>query len=63
MKAQADAQAKGTLKISSAAAALNNAELGIEVKTNNEADNKSIMSISSDQLYVSEGDKNEKEVK
>lgn len=45
------------MKISSAAAALNNAEMGIEAAAEEtEANKNEIVSISSDQLYV--GDKN-----
>lgn len=61
LKAQAEAQSKGTLKISSAAAALNNAELGIENNNMSEEQQKTVMSISSDQLYVSDNDKTSKE--
>lgn len=54
IKAQAEAQAKGTLKISSAAAALNNAEMGVKLEASTEEASR-VMSISSDQLYVDEG--------
>lgn len=53
IKAQAEAKAKGTLKISSAAAALNNAEMGMKAEVNTEEASR-IMSISSDQLYFDE---------
>jgi hypothetical protein len=56
IKAQAEAQAKGSLKISSAAAALNNAELGVKAEVSTEEASR-IMSISSDQLYVDESKK------
>lgn len=45
---------KGNGQISSAAAALNNAIMGNEAKASSEAENKNILSISSDQMYVGE---------
>lgn len=49
------------MKISSAAAALNNAEMGIEsVAEQSEASKNEIVSISSDQLYVGDKNKGEK---
>lgn len=58
LKAQAEAKAKGTLKISSAAAALNNAEMGVKLEVNTEEASR-IMSISSDQFYVDDSKKPE----
>lgn len=56
-KQQQKDKAAGTLKISSAAAALNNAEMGIEsAAEETEASKSEVVSISSDQLYI--GDKN-----
>ena len=55
-KAQAEAKSKGTLKMSAAALALNNAEMGVKVEVSTEEASR-IMSISSDQLYVDESKK------
>ena len=53
---QSLAAANGTAKISSAAAALNNAEMGlkVEVDASTSAQEASVVPISSDQLYVDE---------
>mmetsp|Transcript_35742 Transcript_35742/g.54713 ORF Transcript_35742/g.54713 Transcript_35742/m.54713 type:complete len:125 (-) Transcript_35742:2651-3025(-) len=54
---QLKAQTSSHLKISSAAAALNNAEMGLTTEEESEENSKSVMSISSEQIFYSGEDK------
>ena len=55
LKLQQKDKAAGKLRISSAAAALNNAEMGIDSAEGEQEENKNqIVSISSDQLYLAD---------
>ena len=61
MKEQKKAQAAGTLKISPAALALNNMEMGLESKDSKQEEDD-IVGISSDQLYTNFGQTDKKTI-
>ena len=61
MKEQKKAQAEGKLKISKAALALNNLEMGLEKENKQEGDD--MVGVSADQLYTNFGQTDSKTIK